>query len=232
MSEIGDMEVTALPAEGHIRRHFGEQLEEIHVKLVELGDMVLANIRHAGVVVLENKLDEIDAVKAADDPINERYAELDDQVFQMLALQQPVASDLRFLLVTNRMLYEVERSGDLAVNIAKSLGRIDGIPADPTLHSILARLAEASASMFQRGIEAIATMDPDIGRGADAEDELTDRITSELFAAVTARQDEIGLESSVALFYIGRFFERIADHGVNLAQHITFAVDSQFPEDQ
>jgi phosphate uptake regulator len=85
--------------------------------------------------------------------------------------------------------------------------------------------------MFHRGIEAIATMDPDIGRGADAEDEDTDRLTSDLFAAVTARQEEIGLESSVALFYIGRFFERIADHGVNIAQNVTFAVEAQFPED-
>lgn len=229
---MSEMEVTSLPAEGHIRKHFGEQLEEIHVKLVELGDMVLANVRYAGDVVLENKLDEIAAVRAADEPINERYAELDDQVFQMLALQQPVASDLRFLLVSNRMLYEMERSGDLAVNIAKQLGRIDGIPADPTLHSILAKLIEASAAMFHRGVEAIATMDPDIGRGADAEDELTDRITSELFSAVTARQEDLGLEPSVALFYIGRFLERIADHGVNMAQHITFAVEAHFPEDE
>lgn len=224
-------ETTPLDSETHIRKHFGEQLEEIHVKLVELGDMVLANVRRAGDVVLENKLDEVDTVKGADMPINDGYEALDDQVFQLLALQQPVASDLRFLLVSNRMLYEMERTGDLAVNIVKQLSRIDGIPADPTIHSILARLIESSAHMFQRGIEAIATMDPDIGRGADAEDEATDRATSELFAAVTARQHELGLEPSVALFYIGRFLERIADHGVNIAQHITFAVESHFPED-
>ena len=227
-----DMETTPLDSEAHIRKHFGEQLEEIHVKLVELGDMVLANVRHAGDVVLENKLDEIDIVKAADEPINARYDALDEQVFQLLALQQPVASDLRFLLVSNRMLYEMERSGDLAVNIVRQLGRIDGIPADPTLHAILARLIESSAHMFQRGVEAIATMDPDIGRGADAEDQATDRATSELFSAVTARQEDLGLEPSVALFYIGRFLERIADHGVNMAQHITFAVEAHFPEDQ
>lgn len=217
---------------GEIRKHFGEQLEEIHARLVELGDMVLANVRHAGDVLLENRLDEIDAVRAADQPINQRYEELDEQIFQMLALQQPVASDLRFLVVSTRTLYEMERSGDLAVNIVKQLGRIDGIPADPTLHAVLGRLLDAASHMFQRGIEAIATMDPDIGRGADSEDEVTDRITSELFAAVTARQDEIGLEPSVALFYIGRFLERIADHGVNMAQNITFAVDAHFPDDE
>ena len=193
--------------------------------------MVLANIRRAGDAVVENRLDEVDGIAAADEPINVLYQELEEKVFHILALQQPVASDLRFLVVASRILYEMERSGDLAVNIVNSLDRIHGVPTDPTLHSTLSRLAEASATMFARGIEAIATMDPEIGLQAEAEDEETDNVTSDLFAAVTARQDVLGLEASVALFYIGRFFERIADHGVNIAQNITFAVTAQFPED-
>jgi phosphate uptake regulator len=85
--------------------------------------------------------------------------------------------------------------------------------------------------MFARGIEALATMDPAIGLAAESEDEATDDLTAELFTAVTARQDDMGLEASVALFYIGRFLERIADHGVNLAQNVTFAVTASFPQD-
>ncbi|VAW02094.1 Phosphate transport system regulatory protein PhoU, partial [hydrothermal vent metagenome] len=199
--------------------------------LVELGTMVLENVRHAGVVVIENRLDEIGAVRAADGPINDRYHQLEENVFQILALQQPVASDLRFLVAATRILYEMERSGDLAVNVVKQVGRLDGIPADSTLTSIVGRLAHASASMFGRGVEAVATLDDAIGTGAESEDETTDRLTSELFSAVTARQDAIGLEPAVGLFYIGRFFERIADHGVNIAQNITFVVTARFPED-
>ena len=213
------------------RHHFDDELDEIRASLVDLGTMVLANIRRAGDAVVENRLDEVEAVAAADEPINELYQELEEKVFHILALQQPVASDLRFLVVASRILYEMERSGDLAVNIVKSLDRIHGVPADPTLQSTLSRLSEASATMFARGIEAIATMDPAIGLQAEAEDEETDTVTSDLFAAVTARQEDLGLEASVALFYIGRFFERIADHGVNIAQNITFAVTAQFPED-
>ncbi len=238
MTDFNAPATDALDAEGlvpepheEIRHHFEDQLDEIRVRLVDLGTMTLDNIRRAGEVVLENRLDEVEAVKAADLPINEEYRALEERVFLILALQQPVASDLRFLVVATRILYEIERCGDLAVNMVKSLDRIDGIPADQTLHSILGRLAEASTAMFARGIEAIATMDADIGLGAESEDELTDDITSELFSAVTARQDDIGLEASVALFYIGRFLERIADHGVNIAQNITFAVTASFPED-
>lgn len=213
------------------RYRFEEQLDEIKVRLVDLGTKVIENTRYSGTVVLENRLDEIDDVIKADQPINEEYSILEDKVFHLLALQQPVASDLRFLVVATRVLYEIERSGDLAVNIAKQLRRIDGVPSDPVIHSTLERLIEASTGMMARGVEALATMDPDIGIGADAEDELTDTITSELFSAVTARHDDIGLEASVALFYIGRFLERIADHGVNIAQNVTFAVTAEFPED-
>jgi len=214
-----------------LRHHFDDELDEIRVSLVDMGTMVLANIRRAGVVLVENRLDEVDAVVAADLPINEAYEALESKVFQILALQQPVATDLRFLVASTRILYEMERSGDLAVNTVNSMSRIDGIPSEPVLQAILGQLIEAAASMFGRGVEAITVMDAGIGLSADAEDEETDRLTSELFTAVTARQDDLGLEASVALFYIGRFLERIADHGVNIAQNITFAVAGNFPED-
>jgi len=214
-----------------IRTHFEEQMDEIRVRLVDMATMVLANTRFAGDVVLENRFDEVEAVTAADEPINAEYEILEGKVFQILALQQPVASDLRFLVVATRVLYEIERSGDLAVNIVKQMHRVDGIPNDPVIHSIVARLFDAATTMFARGIEALATMDPDIGLAAEREDEATDDLTAELFTAVTARQDDMGLDASVALFYIGRFLERIADHGVNLAQNVTFAVTASFPQD-
>lgn len=214
-----------------IRKNFEEQLDEIQVRLVDLATLVLENTRRAGDVVLENRLDDIQTVVDSDEPVNEEYAVLEDKVFHLLALQQPVASDLRFLVVATRVLYEIERTGDLAVNMVKQLRRVDGIPTDQVLHSVLARLVDASATMFGRGIEALATMNPDIGLAAEAEDEETDDITSELFSSVTARQDDMGLEAAVALFYIGRFLERIADHGVNIAENVTFAVTATFPPD-
>lgn len=214
-----------------LRHHYDAELEDIRANLIDLGTMVISNVRHAGEVVTENRLDEIRAVRDADKPINARYSELEAQVFEILALQQPVASDLRFLVAATRILYELERSGDLAVNVVKAVARLDGLPSDAGLQSLLARLADASAAMFARGVEAVATMDRNIGIGAEAEDETTDNLTADLYRAVTERQDSLGLETSVALFRIGRFFERIADHGVNISQNITFVVTGDFPED-
>ena len=213
-----------------IRHHFDDELDEIRTRLVELGTMVQSNIERAGRAMLENRLDEVEPIKEADKPVNEAYEALEQKVFQILALQQPVATDLRFLVAATRILYEIERSGDLAVNIAKQLGRLDGLPGDAGIHVALERLVDASAAMFGRGVEALATMDPDIGRAAESEDETTDRLTSDLFSEVTARQDSLGLEPAVGLFYIGRFLERIADHGVNIAQDVTFVVVGQSPE--
>ena len=131
--------------------------------------------------------------------------------------------------MATRAVYEVERSGDLAVNVAKSVQRVDGVPADAVLISTLEQLIDAAATMFSRGVEAVASMDESIGLMAEEEDEATDELTSELFKVVTARQEELGLETSVALFYVGRFLERIGDHGVNLAESVTFAVSGEFP---
>ncbi len=214
-----------------LRHHYDTELDEIRASLVDLGSMVVTNVRHASEVLTENRLDEILEVREADKQINDRYDDIEAKVFQILALQQPVASDLRFLVAATRILYELERSGDLAVNIVKALDRLDGIPSDPAVQSLLAQLSDASTAMFSRGVEAIATLDPSIGIGAELEDEATDELTADLYRAVTAKQELLGLEPAVALFRIGRFFERIADHGVNIAQNITFVVTGEFPSD-
>lgn len=219
------------PHNADLRHHYDTELDEIRASLVDLGTMVISNIRHTGEVVTENRLDEIAAVKEADNPINARYTELEAKVFEILALQQPVASDLRFLVAATRILYELERSGDLAVNVVKALDRLGGIRADVVVHGVLSQLAEASADMFSRGVEAIATLDPAIGAGADLEDEKTDDLTADLYKVVTVKQDDLGLETAVALFRIGRYFERIADHGVNIAENVTFVVTASFPSE-
>lgn len=219
----------ALGPQEEIRHHFVHELDDIRTTVVEMGTMVVANIERAGIAVTENRLEDIEAIREADRPINERYHSCEARVFEVLALQQPVASDLRFLVATTRILYEIERSGDLAVNLVKALEHIDGMPTDPATEALLARLAEASALIFRNGITAIATMDPEIGRRADKDDDAVDELTADLYQAVSERQQTLGLDVAVALYRMGRFFERIADHGVNIAENVTFIVTARWP---
>ncbi|MGB5432829.1 MAG: phosphate signaling complex protein PhoU [Acidimicrobiia bacterium] len=215
---------------GEIRHRYEEQLEHIRSGLVEMTSLVLENTRRAGEVVIGNRLDLVDVVRDADKPINELYANLHDLAFQILARQQPVAVDLRFLIATTRILYEAERSGDLAVNIVNRVAAHNGFPQIPAIHSLLARLVEESCAMFAQAVEALATFDPEIGANAEAADDVVDTTTTRFFGTVHAHSTEIGLDSAVELTHVGRFLERIADHGVNITQNVTYVVTSVFPD--
>jgi len=217
-------------AHGDIRHHFDEQLDEIRRGLVDMTSAVLENTRRAGEVVTGNRLDLVDVVSDADDSIDRMYVDLEDLTFNVLALQQPVATDLRFLVAATRILYEAERSGDLAVNIAKRTSAQSGFPQQPEIHSLLVRLADESATMFGHAVHALETFDPEIGVRAEDSDDVVDRVTERFFGTVHAHSEEIGLECAVELSHVARFFERIADHGVNIAQNVTYVVTGQFPD--
>ena len=213
-----------------LRHHFDDELDEIREGLVEMGSLVVENTRRAGEAVVENRLDLIGPVREADEPINERYAELEKRTFEILALQQPVATDLRFLVAVTRILYEMERSGDLAVNIVNCLARQDGFPQIPQLNAILRQLVDASSGLFARAVESIVEMDP-AGETLEAADDQVDDLTAALFRSIEAHADEIGLASAVELNRLGRFLERIADHGVNIGEDVTFVVTAHFTDD-
>ncbi len=157
--------MTTEPTEA--RHRFGESLDEVKTGMLELGGMVLENTRRMGEALLENRLDLARAVLAADEEIDERYARLEFRVFEIMARQQPVAGDLRFLVASTRILYEIERSGDLAVNGAKGLLRRDGYTLPPQIHSLVARLARGSADLFAEGLEALRSMNPEAAAAID-----------------------------------------------------------------
>ncbi len=212
------------------RASFDAQLGAIREGLVELGSLVTENLRLAGEAMREGRLELIAPVRAADLAINERYFELERRTFEILARQQPVAGDLRFLVAATRIVYEQERSGDLVVNCVNMLERLEGFPEIPILHSLLTQLVDASARMFQMSVEALAGMDPDSGQRLDAADDEVDDLVSLFYTEIGREADTMGLESAIALSRVGRFLERIADHAVNIAENVTYVVTAQFPQ--
>jgi len=216
----------------HDSRHrFEESLEEVRTGILELGGLVLENTRRMGEALLENRLDLARQVIGADDEIDNRYARLEFRVFEIMARQQPVAGDLRFLVAATRILYEIERSGDLAVNGAKGLVRREGYTMPPTIHSLVARLARGSAELFARGLEALRSLDPEAAVAIDRADDEIDSIVGELYRMVGANSDDMGFDLAIELSRIGRYLERIGDHAVNIAEHVTFVVTGSFPGD-
>jgi phosphate transport system protein len=212
------------------RQSFHEVLDQVRSDTVALGALVLENTRRMADALLENQIDLAQQVIEADEEIDERYVELEHRVFEILARQQPVAGDLRFLVSITRMLYEIERSGDLAVNAAKGLIRRDGYTLPPAVQSLLARMARGAVDVFGQGLDALREMDKTAGPRLDKADDVVDALVGEFYAITAAQADDMGLELAVELSRVGRYLERIADHGVNIGEHITFIVTGEFPE--
>jgi phosphate transport system protein len=213
------------------RHHFTEILDELRAGMVEMGALVIENGRRAGLAIVENRLELIAEVVAADEEINQRYAELERLTFETLARQQPVARDLRFLVSATRILYELERSGDLVVNLVNVLDRIHGFPDSPQLRNMLDRLVEEATGLFSRSITALSEMDAVAGERLDDEDDVVDDLVSAFYQEIGREREEIGLEAGIALTRMGRFLERIADHGVNIGENTTYIVTAEFPGD-
>jgi phosphate transport system protein len=228
---IGDMSSQQHLRHDEARHRFAETLDEIRVGMVRMGSLVVENTRRAGEVILENRLEVAPAVREADEEINKAYAHLEQISFETLARQQPVARDLRFLVATTRILYELERSGDLAVNCAGIVEKLDGLPDSPKLIGLLARIIDEACSLFARAIEALADLDASAGERLDREDDVVDNLVSRLYHQVGVESEEIGLETAVALSRLGRFLERIGDHAVNIGENIAFIVTAEFPGD-
>lgn len=219
------------PGHEDIRHHFDVLLEDIRQGMVEMGSLVTENVRRAGHAMVENRTDMVEEVRAADAEVNSRYATLEKKVFETLARQQPVARDLRFLVSATRILYELERSGDLAVNCVNSMARQDGFPNAPKLVGLLDQLVKATAQVFSHGIEAIHEMDPQAGYTLETEDDVVDDLVGRYYNEIGRRSEEIGLENAIAMSRVGRFLERIADHAVNVGENITYIVTAEFPGD-
>jgi phosphate transport system protein len=213
-----------------IRHRFDEVLDQIRRGTVEMGALVMENTRRLTDALVENDLEVARAVVEADAEIDERYLELERLAFETMARQQPVAGDLRFLVAMTRLLYEIERSGDLVVNAAKGLIRQEGYELSPEIRGMLVRIAGLVAEMFGKGADILDELNGTAYEWLDRLDDEVDDAVGEFYTLIGSSSDEIGFEVAVELSRVGRYLERIADHAVNIAEHVAFVVTGTFPK--
>ncbi len=215
---------------GHdIRHHFDELLAEIRQGAVAMGSLVLENTRRLTDALLENDLDRARKVVAADDEVDALYISLEQGVFEVIARQQPVASDLRFLVAITRLLYEIERSGDLVVNAAKGLLMRDGYEIPQAIHGTMARTSALVADLFGKSIDVLADLDGSAAQWLDRLDDEIDDLVGELYTMIGRSSDDLGFDVGMELSRVTRYLERIADHAVNIGEHVAFIVTGSFP---
>jgi phosphate transport system protein len=207
-------------------RHFDEALEELQGKLLEMGGMVEASI-HSSVLSLTAR-DESRAAEVLrhEARINQMEIEIDDLAVRLLALHQPMAKDLRFLTAAIKINSDLERMGDLAVNIVeRSLSLIAQPPVEPLID--IPQLARLTESMVHKSLDAFVQREAGLAREVllsdDAVDDQRDAIYRELIRFM--ERDSSTISRSLDLLFVARNLERIADHATNIAEDVMFLVE-------
>ena len=215
-----------------LRSGFHKEIEEIRQEVLSLGKSVIEAIPRATAVLLNSDLEGADYLLQADDEIDARAIDIEEKCFQELALQSPVAGDLRLLVSMIKIAGELERSADLAVNICKASRRMYGHEIDPTLRDLIAKMSEQAQQLFVSTMEAFNDNDAAKAAAIDDMDSFLDglhrRFIAEIFEIHASK--EIDLQVAVQLAMVARFYERIGDHAVNVSERTRFIVTGWKPE--
>ena len=215
-----------------LRSTFHKEIEEIRQDVMSLGKSVIEAIPRATAVLLNSDLEGADYLLQADDEIDARAIDIEEKCFQELALQSPVAGDLRLLVSMIKIAGELERSADLAVNICKAARRIYGHEIDPALRDLIAKMSEQAQQLFISTMEAFNDNDAAKAAAIDDMDSFLDglhrRFIAEIFEIHASK--EIDLQVAVQLAMVARFYERIGDHAVNVSERTRFIVTGWKPE--
>lgn len=216
----------------NVRKSFQQTLEEIRQEMVQLAAMVTEGIPRATEVLLDMDLAGAQEIIEGDDPLDDRALELEERCYQQLALQQPMAGDLRHIVTAIRMVSEIERSGDLVVNIAKGARRILGTELSARLRGLISQMGEEATLLFRLAIDAYMDEDASLAAALDDLDDRLDAIhrdyVQEIFLA--HHDGELKVEGAVQLALIGRYYERIGDHAVNIGERVRYMVTGWLPE--
>jgi len=211
-----------------MREAYSEQLDRIFVELSQISRLVEAAVWDATTALLGGDVEVAEKVISNDAAIDLAREQVEDQAFSLLSLQQPVAGDLRTIVAALRMVTELERMGDLAAHVAK-IARMRvparAVPAD--VEPIISRMAAVASSMVGQVARIIEDRDVDAAAELRREDEEMDTLRRDSFRELLGDEWSHGVESAIDVALLGRYYERIADHAVSIANRVIFVVTGE-----
>lgn len=215
-----------------IRRAFSDELDTIEAMLAQMGALVVDSVNRVTEVLLEVDLGGAQQVIDDDDELDLLTVDLEERVYRVLALQNPVAADLRLLVATVKLGGEIERSGDLVTNIAKGVTRIARIELDQEMRGLIARMGERAGALMHRAVSALADRDADQAGSLAAADDDLDQLHADFVQQVfkSHAAGTVDVQQAVQLCLMARFYERIGDHAVNIGERIHFVITGWLPE--
>lgn len=216
------------------RKSFQDALDELRIDVIRLAALTTEAIGAGTQAFLDADLAAAEQVIENDDDIDDLTHAIEDSCYQLLARQQPMATDLRTVIAVLRIVHELERSADLMVNVAKTTRRLYPHTLDPKLRGIIQRMGEQAGTQTRVALDAFADSDPSAAYALADMDDTMDDLTKSLFRHVLAgagpgSDDEGNVLLAVQLALVGRHYERIADHAVTIGQRVGFMVTGEHP---
>jgi len=207
------------------RTRFHQGLDDLKQKLLAMGGMAEQAVERAVRAYQTRELELCQIVLRDESKINAAERDVDEMSIDLLAMQQPMAIDLRFIVACIKINADLERVGDQAVNIAERVMDLIMRP-DPGLNVDIPRMAQMSISMVRDALNAFLTADVDLAQSVLERDDLVDNMNREIFEAVdTAMAKSAGVHRNLLdTLIVARNLERVADHATNIAEDVIFWV--------
>jgi phosphate transport system protein len=211
-----------------MRDHFHEELDAISDELVEMTRLAGSAMSRATTALLDADLGLAESVIAADEAVDALQRELEQRAFDLLARQQPVATDLRILVTSLRMSADLERMGDLARHVAK-VARLrypdSAVPAE--LRGTVLEMGQVAHRIVTKAGSVIASNDVTSALELERDDDDMDRLHRALFTALLDDSWDNGIEAAIDVTLVGRYYERFADHAVSVARRVVYLVTGE-----
>jgi phosphate transport system protein len=216
---------------GELRSSFHEQLDEVRTGIARLGAGVTELVPRVTEILIDGDLEGAEYVILGDDEYDVKSIELEELCFSQIALQAPVANDLRALVSAIKIIADIERSADLCVNICKAARRIYSHDLDATLRGIIHKCGDQAARLFKEATEAYLNNDGARAAALHDMDAYLDDLHRQFIQVIfeSHAAGNIDLQVAVQLAVVARFYERIGDHAVNVGDRTRYIVDGWIP---
>lgn len=213
-----------------MREAFHDQLAAMFDDLADICRLVEESVRLSTAALLAGDAEIAERVISADVEIDRARERVEDNAFSLLSLQQPVAGDLRTVVAGLRMVSELERMGDLSVHVAKIARlRVPHVAVPAEVRPTMSRMAEVAEDMVKRAAQIITTRDVEAAIALGRADEEMDQLRRTSFVELLSDDWAHGVEAAVDIALLGRYYERIADHAVSIANRVVFVVTGENP---
>jgi len=213
-----------------MREAYHVELEQLADHLAAMSVQVADAMERATRALLEADLSLAEQVISDDSKVDDARAQCEEQAYALLALQAPVATDLRTVLAAIHAAESLERMGDLALHVAKAARRRHPDPVLPeSVRPYFAEMGEVAVKLARQTEQVIHSKDVEAAKTIESEDDQVDDIHRHLFTVIMDRDWPYGVASAVDVTLLGRFYERYADHAVSVAKRMIFVVTGKMP---